>query len=172
MRAEVSLQNVWTDGEPSWQGIQLDEVAFRDPYPMVMRASAYLVRLGPVTLQEPWEEVSGYSPSTLASDVAALICAACFARERSDETAAKYCHHGRDFCSPAWPGITSAFFQRGRTILIRTKIRIMGHHHCEPPAGRAERISSERSCACRFLELVRHGIRKPVWIPSRSWTPC
>ena len=64
-------------------GIQLDEVAFPillawqlerqgtlqdfDPYPMVLRAAAYLVSNGPVTQQERWEEVSGYSPSTLAS---------------------------------------------------------------------------------------------------------
>jgi GH15 family glucan-1,4-alpha-glucosidase len=70
-------------------GIQLDEVAFPillawrlrcenalrdfDPYPMVLRAAAYLVRHGPVTPQERWEEASGYSPSTLASNIAALI---------------------------------------------------------------------------------------------------
>ena len=99
-------QNFWIDGEPYWHGVQLDEVAFPillawrlsrenalqdfDPYPMVLRAAAYLVRHGPVTPQERWEEVSGYSPSTLASNIAALICAACLARERGDEPTAKY----------------------------------------------------------------------------------
>ena len=79
-------QNFWINGEPYWKGIQLDEVAFPimlawrlkhesalqdfDPYPMVLRAAAYLVRHGPVTPQERWEEVSGYSPSTLASNIA------------------------------------------------------------------------------------------------------
>jgi tetratricopeptide (TPR) repeat protein len=97
-------QNFWIDGKPYWPGIQLDEVAFPvilawrlklenalqrfDPYPMVLRAAAYLVRHGPVTPKERWEEVSGYSPSTLASNIAALICAACFARERGDEATA------------------------------------------------------------------------------------
>jgi glucoamylase len=52
-------QNFWSDGAPSWCGIQLDEVAFPiilawrlheanavgdfDPYPMVMKAAAYLI---------------------------------------------------------------------------------------------------------------------------------
>ena len=92
-------QNFWVDGGPYWRGIQLDEVAFPillawqlkrqnalqdfDPYPMILKAAAYLVRHGPVTQQERWEEASGYSPSTLASNIAALICAACFARERA-----------------------------------------------------------------------------------------
>ena len=106
-------QNFWINGEPYWHGIQLDEVAFPillawrlkrenalqdfDPYPMVLRAAAYLVRHGPVTPQERWEEVSGYSPSTLASNIAALICAACFARERGDEATAKYLEEYADF---------------------------------------------------------------------------
>lgn len=91
-------QNFWINGEPYWRGIQLDEVAFPillawrlrrdeglrefDPYPMVLRAASYLIRHGPATQQERWEEAGGYSPSTLASNIAALICAACFARAR------------------------------------------------------------------------------------------
>ncbi|HMH08064.1 MAG TPA: glycoside hydrolase family 15 protein, partial [Terriglobales bacterium] len=91
-------QNFWIDGGPYWQGIQLDEVAFPillawhlwkkdalrdfDPYSMVRSAAAYLVRHGPATQQERWEENSGYSPSTLAVSVAALVCAADFAGAR------------------------------------------------------------------------------------------
>ena len=47
-----------------------------DPQTMVMRAAAFLVSQGPVTPQERWEEVGGFSPSTLAAAIAALICAA------------------------------------------------------------------------------------------------
>src|SRR5438093_12835095 len=62
-------QNFWLNGEPYWQGVQLDEVAFPillawglhrlqvlqdfDPYPMVMEEPAYLIREGPVTPEEP-----------------------------------------------------------------------------------------------------------------------
>ena len=91
-------QNFWVNGNPYWRGIQLDEVAFPillalrlshenalqdfDPYPMVLKAASYLLRHGPVTQQERWEEASGYSPSTLASNIAALIGAAYFCRQR------------------------------------------------------------------------------------------
>ena len=46
----------------------------------VERAAGYLVRNAPVTEQERWEENAGYSPSTLAADISALICAAEMAR--------------------------------------------------------------------------------------------
>ena len=93
-------QNFWINGTPYWGGIQLDEVAFPillawrlrqedalqnfDPYELVKRAACYLVRHGPVTKQERWEDSSGYSPSTLAACIAALICAGCFCLERRD----------------------------------------------------------------------------------------
>ena len=97
-------QNFWVTGKAYWNGIQLDEVAFPimlawrlycakglgdfDPYTLVLKGAAYLIRNGPVTQQERWEEASGYSPSTLASNIAALICASMLFRARGDETAA------------------------------------------------------------------------------------
>ena len=89
-------QNFWVDGTPYWQGIQLDEVAFPillawrlwkhgelqnfKVFPFVDRAAAFLVRYAPITQQERWEENAGYSPSTLAAVIAALVCAADLAR--------------------------------------------------------------------------------------------
>ncbi|GIW83252.1 MAG: hypothetical protein KatS3mg105_5059 [Gemmatales bacterium] len=106
-------QNFWIDGTPYWQGTQLDEVAFPillawklkradalqqfDPYPMVKAAAGYLVREGPATPQERWEENSGYSPSTLAAHIAALICAGEFAREAGDNELAAYFEQYADF---------------------------------------------------------------------------
>ena len=91
-------QNFWIDGTPYWTGIQLDEVAFPiilawrlwkqdglgsfDVFPFVERAAAFLVRYAPVTQQERWEETAGYSPSTLAAVISALVCAADIARSR------------------------------------------------------------------------------------------
>ena len=93
-------QNFWIDGTPYWRGIQLDQVAFPimlawrlwkagalgdfEPYPMVKAAAGFLIRHGPVTEQERWEENSGYSPSTLAASIAGLVCAADFARSHGD----------------------------------------------------------------------------------------
>jgi len=106
-------QNFWIDGEPYWEGIQLDEVAFPimlawrlhraggladfDPYPMVRAAAYYLLRFGPATPQERWEENSGYSPSTLASNIAALVCAGCFAREHGELRSAEVFETYADF---------------------------------------------------------------------------
>ena len=85
-------QNFWIDGKPYWSGIQLDEVAFPiilawrlwkqnglgsfDIFPFVTKAAGFLVRYAPVTQQERWEENAGYSPSTLAVVISALVCAA------------------------------------------------------------------------------------------------
>src|SRR5206468_3698976 len=44
-----------------------------------------------------WEENAGYSPSTLAANIAGLICAALFARERGDLTTAQFLEEYSDF---------------------------------------------------------------------------
>jgi hypothetical protein len=48
--------------------------------PLRRSAAAFLVRYAPVTQQERWEENAGYSPSTLAAVISALVCAADIAR--------------------------------------------------------------------------------------------
>lgn len=89
-------QNFWVNGTPYWSGVQLDEVAFPivlawrlwkvdglgafEVLPFVEKAAGFLVRYAPVTEQERWEETPGYSPSTLAIVISALICAADMAR--------------------------------------------------------------------------------------------
>jgi glucoamylase len=88
-------QNMWLDGTRYWDGVQMDETGFpillvdlarrtdaldkAEPalfWDMVRRAAGYVVRNGPVTQQDRWEEDAGYSPFTLAVEVAALLCAA------------------------------------------------------------------------------------------------
>jgi len=88
-------QNMWMDGTPYWSGVQMDETAFpillvdlarrrgalndediAGLWPMVRKAGSYLVANGPVTQQDRWEEDPGYSPFTLAVEIAALLAAA------------------------------------------------------------------------------------------------
>ena len=100
-------QNSWIDGTAYWSGVQLDEMAAPillawrvqregvtlsrfNPYIMIMRSAAYLIRQGPVTAQERWEENAGYSPSTLATVIAGLVCAAEFAQQRRDTNTADF----------------------------------------------------------------------------------
>ncbi len=88
-------QNLWLDGRPYWNGIQMDETAFpillldllrrNAPdalgkldrwWPMVHKAASFILRNGPVTQQDRWEEDAGYSPFTLAAEISALLAAA------------------------------------------------------------------------------------------------
>ena len=102
-------QNMWLDGSPYWGGLQMDETAFpillvdlarregvltgeelARSWPMVRRAAGFLVRNGPVTQQDRWEEDPGYSPFTLAVEVAALLAAADLAELCSAQEVASY----------------------------------------------------------------------------------
>ena len=93
-------QNYQVDGAISHDNMQLDEIAFPillaarlhrdgllgnfDPRTMVARAAKCLLLHGPVTKEERWEEMGGYSPSTLASIIAAMIGAAEVLRQAGD----------------------------------------------------------------------------------------
>ena len=100
-------QNSWINGDAYWSGVQLDEVAAPillawrlhsegvtlgrfDPCVMISRAAGYLIRQGPVTAQERWEENAGYSPSTLATVIAGLVCAAEFAKQHGEASTADF----------------------------------------------------------------------------------
>ena len=88
-------QNLWLDGRPYWGGVQMDETAFpillvdmllREApqsmgklelwWPMVRNAASFMLRNGPVTQQDRWEEDGGYSPFTLAVEVSSLLAGA------------------------------------------------------------------------------------------------
>lgn len=99
-------QNMWLDGTEYWHGIQMDETAFpillanalkKEGYlkriqiwPTIKKAVAYLARNGPVSQEDRWEEDPGYSPFTLAVEIAALLVAAEFAQEKGESKIAKY----------------------------------------------------------------------------------
>ncbi len=186
-------QNFWIDGTAYWTGVQLDEIAFPimlawrlhqadalenfDPWPMVKAAAQYLMTKGPVTPQDRWEENSGYSPSTLAANIAALICAAQLARDFNDPISARYLEEYADFLEchlDDWtvtnqgaivPGIKRHYIRINPvdpndpqpdedpdhgTVLIKNR----------PPGTQAE-FPASQVVDGGFLELVRYGIRKP-----------
>ncbi len=118
-------QNCWLDGLAYWQGLQLDECAFPILlldmcrrhgavaaeeafafWPMVRAAAAFVLRTGPVTGQDRWEEDAGYSPFTLAVEIAALVVAADMADQLGEsafgalcrETADAWCASIEDWC--------------------------------------------------------------------------
>ena len=107
-------QNFWIDGTAYWGGNQLDEVAFPillawrldrenaladfDPYHLIKRGAG-LSR--PARDQRRHKRdgrnASGYSPSTMAACIAALICAACFLRKRGESDTARFLEEYADF---------------------------------------------------------------------------
>ncbi|MDR7320910.1 MULTISPECIES: glycoside hydrolase family 15 protein [Catenuloplanes] len=94
-------QNSQVDGTPVWGGLQLDEVALpivlayqlgrADTWPSVRRAADFLAGYpgAPFTPQERWENQSGYSPNTIATAIAGLVCAASIARGHGDTASAE-----------------------------------------------------------------------------------
>ena len=90
-------QNSQVDGTPVWGGLQLDEVALpivlayqlgrtdAATWEHVRRAADFLIGFqqdgfaAPWTPQERWENQSGWSPATIAAEIAGLVCAASLA---------------------------------------------------------------------------------------------
>jgi glucoamylase len=94
-------QNSRLDGEPVFGGLQLDEVAFPivlawqlgrtgpEDWDNVRRSADFLVARGPRTDQERWENIGGFSPATIAAEIAALVTAADIARQNGEPALAE-----------------------------------------------------------------------------------
>jgi glucoamylase len=100
-------QNSDVTGTPVWTGLQLDEVA--DPiilayqlhrfaasdWAHVKKAADFLLNFSedghsaPWSPMERWENQDGYSPATMASEIAGLVCAASIARANGDAASAQ-----------------------------------------------------------------------------------
>jgi glucoamylase len=186
--ADGSLpQNSSISGEAYWKGIQLDEVAVPillawrlqqadalrqfNPWTLVSRAARYLILHGPVTGQERWEENSGYSPSTLATIIASVVCAAEFARARKDKLAADFLLDYADWLSAH----LEEWMVTSRGELVKGKPR---HYIRITPADPKEAVASPEPDQAElfvangggkhparnivggdFLQLVRLGVR-------------
>ena len=186
-------QNFWIDGTPYWSGIQLDEVAFPiilawrlwkldglgnfDIFAFVVNASSFLVRYAPVTQQERWEENAGYSPSTLAAVISALICAADICRAHGSGELGTFLEQYADWIEAHLDEWTTTY--RGilhpdvkyHYMRIRPPAEGEPFHNRDIPPGMihiANRGPGEKyDFEARevvdggFLELVRYGIRRP-----------
>jgi glucoamylase len=81
-------QNTRVDGKEKWTTEQMDQVSLpivlawtlrrtaAADWAHVERAADYVVRNGPSSDNERWENQSGWSPNTIATEIAGLICAA------------------------------------------------------------------------------------------------
>ena len=93
-------QNSFVNGTPYWNGTQMDETAMPiilawklgrvDLWSKIKLAAEFLAHNGPATGQERWEEMGGYSPSTIAAEIAGLVSAASLATAAGDPGAASF----------------------------------------------------------------------------------
>jgi glucoamylase len=89
-------QNTRVDRTPIWTSQQLDETALpvvlawwlgrtaASDWTHIRDAADYLMENGPRSGQERWENQDGFSPNTIATEIAALVCAADVARKHGD----------------------------------------------------------------------------------------
>jgi len=171
-------QNSTVDGTPHWTNLQLDEVA--DPIILawqlgrtgandwghVKRAADFIVGFpgAPFTPQERWENQSGYSPATIAAEIAGLICAADIARHNGDAaSAARYEQVADDWQQrvEGWTATQNGPYSPQPYYLRLTK-------DGDPNAGTTYDIGDSGPTGVdqrkvvdpSFLELVRLGVKR------------
>lgn len=149
-----------------------------DPRPMVLAAAGALIAHGPMTEQERWEENQGYSPSTLAANIASLVCAAYFAaQDLKDQDTAKFLLEYADFLEShvePWTVTTQGTLLAGvprhfiRLLPTSVKGGAGGNPSAPEDPNTATIVIGNRGglalpakevVDAGFLELVRYGIR-------------
>lgn len=177
-------QNQWLGGKPYWTGLQLDESAFpvllaaslaeagvlagTPVTDMVRRALGFLIREGPASPQDRWEEDAGVNPFTVAVAIAALVAGAeCLPEgERAlPLTVADFWNArledwcvARDTPLGAAHGVPAYYVRQAPTDVLASPgalhralpIKNLDH---DPNLPAAEQIGLE------FLQLVRLGLR-------------
>ena len=160
-RADGGWYQNWTlDGTPHWQSTELDQVALpillawrlgvagcldHDPYATMVRPAAqFILREGPLTQLDRWEDAGGLSPSTLAVCIAALVVAGEFAHDAGEHIAASHLRAVADYWNDrveSWCSMSSGQY-----------VRLASDPDSRPREG---------AVAPEFLELVRYGLRRP-----------
>jgi glucoamylase len=171
-------QNTFVDGTPHWDGTQQDEVAFpivlawelhRDDAQTyaqhVKPAADWLVKTGPKTDMDRWENQDGWSPGTIASEIAGLICAADLARKAGDEASAATYEATADEWQKSvesWTATTNGPYSDKPYYLRVTKDANPDDGSTYPIGDSGPSAADERTVVDpSFLELVRLGIKKP-----------
>jgi glucoamylase len=169
-------QNSHIDGSVIGRGVQLDQVAL----PIVLAhqlgrhnratwlkhikpAAEFLIQHGPATQQDRWEEKAGYSPSTIAAEIAGLVCAAEIAKKNDDESyAANYLKKADEWVANVekWTATSNGPHGDGKYFL-----RISEHgnpnHAAKIEINSGGGTYDQREIVdAGFLELVRLGIKR------------
>ncbi len=176
-------QNSDVDGSERWTNLQLDEAAFpvvlawqlgrRDAgtYAGVKAAIGCLLANGPQTPQERWENQGGWSPATLASEIAALVTGADLARAKGDDALADAWEAKADEWQAKiedWTVTRTGPYSPQPYYLRITKETSEGSGVPDPNAGTTynigdsgpENVDQRKVTDPSFLELVRLGVKR------------
>jgi len=175
-------QNTYLNGRTRWGGEQMDNISFPQvmawmlrqhgvdfaeteyDYVNVKRSADYVARNGPPTAQERWEEEAGYSPSSIAAEIAGLACAADIAVDE-----------GYDADALIWQALADDWAERvgewtatetGTDRHTHTPYYVRITRDGDPDAGNVRTLANngptldEREIIdAGFLELTRLGIK-------------
>lgn len=168
-------QNSWVDGRPIGNGLQMDQVAL----PLVLAyqlgrndrrswlndikpAADFVVRHGPRTSQDRWEEKPGYSPSSIATQIAGLVCAAEIARVNGDDVSAKKYLDTADNWAQNVEKWTVTKGDGTPGYYLRITANDNPNDGAQMEINSSSRVVDERKVLdAGFLELVRLGIKGP-----------
>jgi glucoamylase len=178
-------QNSDVSGKPVWSELQLDEVALpivlahlvgkRDAatWRGVRKAARFLVsfrdedtgRRAPYSPQERWENQSGYSPNSIAAQIAGLVAAADLARTKGHPGLARQWLAVADRWQARvkrWTVTRNGPLSDGPYFLRLTKDGRPNHGTTyEMGDGGPKKIDQRRVVDPSFLDLVRLGILSP-----------
>lgn len=177
-------QNSYVDGTQYWPGTQMDEAAMpiilawklhqvhpldlNALWPKVKKAAEFVAKTGPRTDQERWEEMAGFSPSTIAAEIAGLVCAADLADAANDPGAASFYRKKAD----EWRNnvanwtFTTTGFHGNKKYYIRITANDDPNDDVQLKFGNGGGTHGERYIVDGgFLELVRMGVMSP-----QDWT--
>jgi len=178
------LQNQWLGGKPFWQGIQLDETAFPvllaaalhergalahiPVQNMVRRALDFILRQGPATGQDRWEEDAGINTFTLSVAIAALVEGAVLLQGKESECALMLADYWNARLEE-WTCVTGTQLSRS--------LEVSGYYLRSAPTDELFHegakhehmfiknraidpdLPADEQLATDFLQLVRYGLR-------------
>jgi glucoamylase len=169
-------QNVQVTGRQKWTGIQMDEQAFpivlawqlgrfdAETWGALRRTAEFIVRHGPGTEQDRWENQEGYSPGTIAAEIAGLVAAADLARRNGATADADRYERVADRWAGAvqrWTATTNGPYSDEPYYLRLTKDRRpdRGTRYSIGDGG-PKRADQRKVVDPSFLELVRLGVKR------------
>ncbi len=184
-------QNMWLEGTQYWNGIQMDETAApillldlarrenllqsqsdrERLWPMIRKAAVFILQNGPATQQGRWEEDPGYSPATLASEVAALLVAGDLAIQHNETELGEYLRQTADAWNDSiedWIYVTDTDLARKAQVegyYVRITPRPFSEIRAPQEPLRDSSLQSLREASQMVspdaLALVRFGLRAP-----------